>query len=165
MKPHLLLPAILALAIPLQAQDPQPSQTAVLAEELMALFQIDKNMDVALQQVAKMQDQMADSKDLPPEAREKQAQMRKTINDEVKAIMSWETVKPLFISIYAETFTAEELQGMITFFKTPIGQKWIEKQPQLQMATMQKMQSVMMEAQPKIQEAIKRVMESQKEAK
>jgi hypothetical protein len=53
---------------------------------------------------------------------------------------------------------------MIAFFKSPLGQKWIEKQPQLQMATMQKMQAVMMEAQPKMQEAIKRVIESQKEA-
>jgi hypothetical protein len=71
----------------------------------------------------------------------------------------------MFISIYAETFTAEELQGMIAFFKTPIGQKWIEKQPQLQMTTMQKMQTLMIEAQPKIKEAIKRAMEAQQSPK
>lgn len=56
MKTNILLIAILALAAPLHAQDQPPSQTAVLAEELMGLFQIDKNMDNALQQVAKMQE-------------------------------------------------------------------------------------------------------------
>jgi uncharacterized protein len=160
-----LLLAILALAVPLHAEDQQPSQTAVLAEELMTLFQIDKNMDAALQQVGKMREQMAATKDQTPEAKAKQQQMSEAINKEIKSVMSWEKIKPMFISIYAETFTAEELQGMITFFKSPLGRKWIEKQPQLQMATMQKMQAVVMEMQPKMQEAIKRVMEAQKETK
>ena len=165
MKTNILLIALLALAAPLLAQDQKPSPNAALAEELMGLFQIDKNMDAALQQVGKMQEQMAATKDMTPEVKAKQQQMRDAINKEIKSLISWEKVKPMFISIYAETFTAEELQGMIAFFKSPLGQKWIEKQPQLQMATMQRMQAVMMEAQPKMQEAIKRVMESQKEAK
>lgn len=164
MKTKILLLAVIALAAPLRAQDQTPSPNAALAEELMSLFQIDKNMDAALQQVAKMQEQMATTKDMTPDARAKQQQMRDAINKEIKSLISWEKVKPMFISIYAETFTADELQGMIAFFKSPLGQKWIEKQPQLQMATMQKMQAVMMEAQPKLQEAIKRVIESRKEA-
>ena len=166
MKTSILLLAIIAIATPLRAQDvQQPSQTTVLAEELMSLFQINKNMDAALQQVAKMQEQLAATKDQTPEAKAKQQEMRDAINKEVKSVMSWEKIKPMFISIYADTFTAEELQGMIAFFKSPLGQKWIEKQPQIQMATMQKMQAVMMEMQPKMQEAIKRVIESQKETK
>ncbi len=141
------------------AQDSQntPSpQSVALAEELMTLFQIDKSMEAALQQVTQMQAKMLDSQNLSAEAKARQQQVMKVVLEETQASFAWEKIKPTFIGIYAETFTPEELQGMIAFFKTPIGQKWIEKQPQLQAATMQKMQSLIMSMQPKMQEAIKR---------
>ena len=64
----------------------------------MSLFQINKNMDAALQQVAKMQEQLAATKDQTPEAKAKQQEMRDAINKEVKSVMSWEKIKPMFIS-------------------------------------------------------------------
>ena len=130
----------------------------------MRLLNIDKNLQGALAQVEKMQEQMMETKNLPPEAKEKQVKMRKKILEATKSIFNWETLKPAFIQLYAETFTEEELQGMIEFYKTPVGQKWIEKQPELQAATMQKMQAIMREAQPRIQEAIKKEMGAEKPA-
>lgn len=161
MKKILLLSLLCTCSLLLQAhaQDSQntPSpQSVALAEELMTLFQIDKSMEAALQQVTQMQAKMLDSQNLSAEAKARQQQVMKVVLEETQASFSWEKIKPTFIEIYAETFTPEELQGMIAFFKTPIGQKWIEKQPQLQAATMQKMQSLIMSMQPKMQEAIKR---------
>lgn len=140
-------------------------KTAVLAEELLTLFQVDKAMDGAFQQVMNMQEEMADSKPSSPEQKEKQRLALQASLDETKKLFGWETIKPAFIEIYSEVFTEEELQGMIDFFKSPLGQKWIAKQPQLQAATMQKMQAIMMEAQPKIQEAIKNAQQSDSGAK
>jgi len=54
---------------------------------------------------------------------------------------------------------------MIDFFKSPVGQKWIAKQPQLQAATMQKMQAIMMQAQPRIKEAAKKASEDKPKTK
>jgi hypothetical protein len=59
-------------------------------------------------------------------------------------------MKPVYVSLYAETFTPDELQGLIDFYKTPVGQKYIEKQPQLQAAIMQKSQSMMKDIMPLI---------------
>ena len=159
--------AIFALGTLLQAQEKQSSESAVLAEELLTLLNVQKNIDTVLQQLTKVQEQSAVATSATPGAKEMQQKMRETMNAEIKSIVNWDTIKPMFISIYSETFTPEELQGMIAFYKTPIGQKWLEKQPQLQMATMQKMQSIMAEAQPKMQEAIKRAMqvEAPKETK
>jgi len=165
MKSYFPIIALLTFAITsIHAQESLSPQRTAKAEELMSLLNIDKNMQGAFAQVEKMQAQMMDSKNLPPEAKEKQAKMRKKIFEATEEIFNWETLKPAFIQIYAETFTDEELQGMIDFYKTPLGQKWIEKQPQLQAATMQKMQSIMIDAQPKIQEAIKKEMEAEKPA-
>jgi len=158
---------IFALGPLLRAQEKQPSESAVLAEELLTLLNVQKNMDATFQQITKMQEQSAISTGATPEAKEKQQKIREALNAEMKAMVNWDTIKPMFISIYSETFTPDELQGMIAFYKSPIGQKWLEKQPQLQMATMQKMQTIIAEAQPKMQEAIKRAMqvEAPKETK
>ncbi len=143
----------------LQAEEKQTSESAVLAEELLILLNGQKNVDAVFQQMGKIQDQSAISMGATPEAKERQQKMREAINAEVKTIINWDTIKPMFISIYSETFTPDELQGMIAFYKTTLGQKWLEKQPQVQLATMQRIQSIMAEAQPKMQEAIKRAMQ------
>ena len=109
----------------LQAQEKQPSESAVLAEELLTLLNVQKNLDAVFQQMSKMQDQSAISAGATPEAKEKQQKMREAMNAEIKAMVNWDTIKPMFISIYSDTFTPEELQGMITFYKTPIGKKWL----------------------------------------
>jgi hypothetical protein len=136
-----------------------------LAEELLTLLNVQKNMDAAFQQLGKMNDQIASAAGTTPEAKEKQQKMLEAINAETKALVNWETLKPMFVSIYSETFTPDELKGMIAFYRTPIGQKWLEKQPQVQMATMQKIQAIMAESQPNIQKVIQRAMDAQKETK
>ena len=155
--------SIFAFGAVLQAQETQPSQGAVLAEELLTLLNVQKNLDATFSQISKMRDQSSSSTNATAEVKEMQQKMRETMDSEMKAMVNWDKIKPIFISIYSETFTPEELQGMIAFYKTPIGQKWLEKQPQVQMATMQKMQSIMAEAVPKMQEAMKRAMEPKKE--
>lgn len=150
-----LVTAFCFTEIPVQAQTQTP-QTTALAEELMALLKIDKTMEQSLNQVAKIQEQMLNAQNATPAVKAKQQQLMKTAFDEVKASFGWETIKPMFVEIYASTFNAEELQAMVDFFKSPMGQKWIEKQPQLQAATMQKMQTLMAQMQPKLQEAIQK---------
>lgn len=137
-------------------------ETLGLAEKLMNQLEVQKTMETAFQQISKMQDQMMQSSTLTPAQKEKQATVREVVNAEVKDLMNWDKIKPRFIAIYAETFSADELQGMIDFFKSPVGRSWIEKQPAIQAATMQQMQGLMMEIQPKIMEAAKRAMESEK---
>lgn len=70
--------------------------------------------------------------------------------DAVIPSMTWEKMRPIYVSLYAETFSPEELQGLIAFYKTPVGQKWIERQPQLQTAIMEKSQVVVMDIMPPI---------------
>ena len=126
---------------------------AELAEELLLLFGVDKTMESAFGQVGKMQERMIDPK-LSPEDRAKRQEAVAAAVAETKEILSWEKLKPTFIKIYADVFTEEELQNMITFFKSPNGQAWIAKQPQLQAATMKEMQGLMMELQAKVKERV-----------
>jgi hypothetical protein len=65
--------------------------------------------------------------------------------------MSWDKLKDDYISIYADTFTEKELLGIITFYESPIGRKFIEKQPELMKKSMQISQKQMVGLMPKIQ--------------
>jgi hypothetical protein len=137
-----------------RAEDPAAAKTP-LAEQLIGLLNVDKNYDATYQRMLKMQDSMAESQDLTPEQRQQRDQATKAALKVVKEFASWEAIKPTFVQIYADTFTAEELQGMIDFYKSPVGQKFLEKQPIVQEAVMQKMGALMASLQPKIMAAMK----------
>lgn len=132
------------------------------AEKLLNLFNMDENYDQAMNQAKQMSMNLIDSQNLPENEKKK---AREAIEASMKITLdkfSWSKMKSIFVEIYAEVLTLEELQGLIDFYESPIGQKFIKKQPQLTAATMQKMQDVMQEIMPEIQ---KQVEESVKDIK
>ncbi len=81
--------------------------------------------------------------------------------------LSWKSLKEEYIQLYAETFTEEELQGIIEFSKSPLGKKMAEKSPILMQKSMeigrQHAQQVMPRVQQAIQDYMKENIESAKE--
>lgn len=45
--------------------------------------------------------------------------------------MVWERLEPDFIALYRETFSQEEVDGMLAFYKSPVGQSVNQKMPLL----------------------------------
>lgn len=45
--------------------------------------------------------------------------------------LTYEHMKPFYIKVYTETFTQEEIDGLITFYKTPSGKALLTKTPEL----------------------------------
>ncbi len=45
--------------------------------------------------------------------------------------LSWGKMKGQFVQAYADTFTADELSGMLAFYRSPGGQAYINKMPTL----------------------------------
>src|SRR4051794_15762347 len=43
----------------------------------------------------------------------------------------WSELKPRYIKAYAEVFSADELRSLIAFFKSPIGQAYLDKTPEV----------------------------------
>ena len=66
-------------------------------------------------------------------------------------VLSWDKIKDDYVALYAETFTAAELQDLIAFYKSPGGQAFTRKQPELTMKSMEMTQKLMMQIMPKIQ--------------
>lgn len=69
--------------------------------------------------------------------------------------LAWERLEPMYIEIYVESFTQEEVDGMLEFYKTPAGQATIKKLPGVvrkSMTRMQQRMGPMIEKLKKVQE-------------
>ena len=62
-----------------------------------------------------------------------QQQMGQILREE----MAWEKVRPVYRQVYKESLTAEEVAGMLAFYRTPVGQSVLQKQPQITERAMQ----------------------------
>lgn len=58
----------------------------------------------------------------------------------------WLRFKPEYVKAHAEVYTAEEMRGLIAFFKSPLGQVYLNKNPELAAKLMSASDKVMREA-------------------
>jgi len=143
--------------------DTKPSDTSL--NELLTITESQKLVDGMWPQVEAMMNNAA-----------KQALGNTTLNSEQQKVMTdanakvatvfkeefgYEKLKPMMISIYKESFSQEEVNGMLEFYKSKAGQAVIKKMPLVMQSTMANVQSQMSTIIPKIQkiqqEAIEQV--------
>ncbi|MEK8034912.1 DUF2059 domain-containing protein [Ideonella sp. DXS29W] len=67
---------------------------------------------------------------------------------------SWQVLKPDFARLYSESFSQEEVDGMIQFYKSPLGQALIAKMPSVLNRSMQLTQARLGAAMPNLQAAV-----------
>lgn len=65
--------------------------------------------------------------------------------------LEWEKLEPMYIRLFRESFTEEEVAGMLSFYETPAGQAVIYKMPVLMQKTMQDMQKMTERIAPEMQ--------------
>jgi len=82
------------------------------------------------------------------------AQMTALATEFYKEYLPWEKVRPEFVSIYQTTFTESEIRQLIAFYRTPIGQKLIEKEPEMMKATLAVTQKLLMPHMMELQQRI-----------
>ncbi len=101
----------------------------------------------------------------------------KTLNDEQKRIvdsaparlasvvresLNWSSLEPIYVAIYRENFDQNEVDGLIAFYKSPVGRSFVEKMPAVMQrsmsVTMLQMQSLM----PKMQAEMEQILREAK---
>jgi uncharacterized protein len=55
--------------------------------------------------------------------------------------MTWDKLRPVYVQIYQESFTQEEIDGLIAFYESPAGFAFVEKMPFVMQKSMSIMQS------------------------
>lgn len=114
----------------------QPAATAPTDESLKQLLELSgskklvDDMQKQLQAVftQSMNQTLANQK-LTPEAQEKVKEMQSKLTALMMEELSWENLEGLTLQVYKETFSQEEIDGLITFYKSPTGKTFIAKMP------------------------------------
>lgn len=91
------------------------------AEELLNTMQVDKLLQATIEKMLEVQMQQQ------PAMRPYKNVMLKFLNKH----MSYASLKDDLIKIYTDAFTAKELYEIAAFYKTPTGQKTLQKLPEL----------------------------------
>src|ERR1039458_4614950 len=126
------------LTFSLSTRAAPPSDQSI--NQLLQLTKVDQHMDsvftqmegamkTSLQQATKGKPLSADEQAI---LERKQAKMAGIMKEE----LSWEKMKDLYVQAYRETFSQEEIDGLIAFYRTPVGQSFVSKQPELMKRTM-----------------------------
>ena len=106
--------------------------------------QMDKMMDSMVQQSLK-------GKQLNQAQKNAINNMKSKMSSLFRTEYTWEKFEPTLRKIYKNSFTQEEVNGMISFYKTPSGQALIKKMPAVMQNTMVYMQSSIQALTPRME--------------
>lgn len=158
MKPFRL--AALSLLLATSSAFAQPSEASI--DELMEITAMRSMTDSLMGSLDQLiRRSMADATRNQPLTAEQRraldaapARILQVIREE----MNWQTLRPIYVQVYRETLSQAEVDGMIEFYKTPVGQATIRKMPALMQRSMELTQARMQGMLPKIEAAMKQVL-------
>lgn len=135
-----------------------------LAMEIIELTDADRMAEVMTAQLEEQMERQMEAQISCPAEREVAAEMTEVLASKMNELMRSSELKADLILTYAEVFTLEELEAMVEFHRSDLGQKLLEVQPEIMRRSMQaaqrlgkELQASMLEAQATFHARIKQV--------
>lgn len=125
-------------------------------EEMMSIGNVHQLLDsvkVQMDGITKgAVNQALQGKELTPERQAILDRMQGKIAALMHDTLDWDTLKPMFFRVYRQSFSQEDVDGIIAFYKTPAGQAMISKMPLVMQNMMSEMTQMMKPMQQKMLE-------------
>ena len=151
----LIVAAAMLLALPLSARADEASKRAKI-EQMLTVLKMEDNFNLLMKQVEQQGRQMGMSMTNPSQLTDADKKILDNFMTKLMAAMQetmgWQKLKSEFIDLYAKAYTEEEVDGILTFYKSPVGQSMLAKTPQLVQQSMAISQTHMKEIQPKLEQ-------------
>jgi hypothetical protein len=123
----------------------QPSDASL--KELIGLMQSQKMVERMMSQMQSSMESAIKQSLAGHELSDKEKaaidKLKANMTTVLKEELSWDKMEPVYLQVYRETFTQEEIDGAIAFYKTPAGQAFISKMPTAMSKSMSLMQQRM----------------------
>ena len=134
------------------AQDAKPAEASI--RQLFEVMHSSGLLDAYLTQIdgtvrASMQQALA-GQQLNTKQKKILEDMGREIGSLVKAELNWSAIEPVMIEVYRNTFSQHEVDGMLTFYRSEVGQAVIAKLPTAMQQSMTSIQSHVKTLTPKI---------------
>ena len=97
-----------------------------LAEQFLNVNKVKDQVDMMYEKVEGIISSQIEAIDIPDEREKNLLAMQKIARDLLFEGLSWDKLKEEYIRLYTDTFTEEELQGIIEFSQSSLGQKMAE---------------------------------------
>jgi hypothetical protein len=146
---------LLWCASPVRADDASKSEKA---GELLQLIQSDQMMKMMEPMIKGMLAQS--EKDMPAEQRAKAGELHEKIMALV--VVSLNKAKPALAKAYPDTYTEEEIDGILAFYKSPAGKAYLQKMPEVMQRSMSAMMQMMGDLQPQMKTMMEGIKEKSK---
>ncbi len=122
---------VFVLSLPLTAVAEPASETSI--RQLFAVIHVESIFGSVMSQADSIINDALKQTLLgkAPTAKQQQAiaNMRNRTVALLREEFAWEKIEPVYIRLYKEAFTEEEVVGMLSFYQTPVGQAAINKVP------------------------------------
>ena len=150
---------ICALVLAPMACADEAAKTAKI-EQLLTLMNVAQQQKEMMAQMSQMVTAQI-KQQIAQQGKVSQAEMAK-MEDRQKRLFaligektSWENMEPVYVKAYADTFSEGEIDGIVAFYKTPVGKAMIVKQPSLNTKIMASLQAQMADLMPQVEEIMK----------
>jgi uncharacterized protein len=153
-----------------QSTDTTPQSESRPSEEsvrrLLEVMQAQKVLQALTEQMDSMFDGMVQKQlqgqNVTAEQRQEIQARRQAAEDMVKELLTWDSMESLYLKVYEDTFTQEEIDAMTAFYSSPAGRAVIAKMPLAAKNTLTEMQQRMQQMIPKLQQMAKEAAEAVK---
>ena len=152
LKPFALL-LILSAGLCLMTSGSVQAQASTEAEEAAEALLVEMDLETTH---AKSIDQMID---VQIQMNPALAELSDTMKEIMADYFSFKSIKPFYIDLYVDTYTAAELRDLVAFYKSPVGKKSIVEMPAVIDKSAQYVLSIMQENAAEIGQ---RLMEAQR---
>lgn len=153
---RILFTPVLAFALASGAMAAPPS-----TESVEQLLTVTKTETMMASMLATMQHSMQETimrspgvAGLPPS---RQRALERAVTKAMQATreeLNWAVLKEIYVQVYQEMFDQSEVDGLIAFYQSPVGQAVIRKMPMLTQRSMQLVQAKVLEFMPKVQRMV-----------
>ena len=123
-----------------------------LAEEILMITDTRNVLNQMVMQIKNMQEQQFSRMELTEIQQKEATEFIEKSTNFMLTEMNWEKMKEDYITIYTDVYTEKDLTDLLTFYKSPIGKKFVEQQPLLVQKSMEVGQKKLLKIIPKLQE-------------
>jgi len=143
------------LALPIcSAADAPPSEASI--KQLLQVSHVRTLLDSMTNQmdalIKNAMAQAAQGQQVAPDVQKEIDRVQAEVKSEMKSILDWSKLEPMYVRIYQKSFNQQEIDGMLAFYKTPTGQAVLSKMPLVLQNTMTEVQQLMQPMMQHLQE-------------
>jgi uncharacterized protein len=104
-------------------------------------------------------------KEVTPQQKKAMELYPQRMSELMRSELSWAKLEPMQMKIYRESFDQAEIDGLIAFYRSPVGRSFTTKMPVVTQKAMMEMQQVTQQFMPKLQAAMQELIKEVQAAK